>query len=192
MPINGLLFQEHLIQYSACTLGHMKTGSLFRILKSELPNYEECMRYFCDLCTPFGYRIMILKETNAFCLIYVYDRMKLEHMLSNAAIQNFLSTFGYEDFTVPGALHHLKRSMQEEEFPHEVGIFLGYPLQDVRAFLSPERNQKYLLVGYWKVYSRLRSNQKKFYRYDCLNRTMQRKAADGASMESILESMNPR
>ncbi len=38
-----------------------------------------------------------------------------------------------------------------EECPHEIGIFLGYPLKDVQDYIK-YAGQKYLLNGYWKVY----------------------------------------
>ena len=46
MPDHGELFQKQLIEYGACTFGRMKTGSLFRILRKDIPNSEECMCYF--------------------------------------------------------------------------------------------------------------------------------------------------
>lgn len=51
------------------------------------------------------------------------------------------------------------------EFPHEIGVFLGYPLSDVRGFLEDEgRNCAY--VGYWKVYDNVHSKIRLFQRYD--------------------------
>ncbi len=38
-------------------------------------------------------------------------------------------------------------------FPHEIGIFLGYPLADVMGFIQ-NRGRNYLLCGMWKVYQR--------------------------------------
>ena len=48
---------------------------------------------------------------------------------------------------------HLKTRLSANGgFPHEVGLFLGYPLEDVHGFVrSGGRNYK--LNGYWKVYS---------------------------------------
>ena len=36
-------------------------------------------------------------------------------------------------------------------FPHEIGIFLGYPLADVTGFIR-NKGRNYLLCGMWKVY----------------------------------------
>ena len=39
-----------------------------------------------------------------------------------------------------------------EEFPHEIGVFLDYPLSDVIAFIE-NKGMHFRQVGYWKVYS---------------------------------------
>ena len=50
-------------------------------------------------------------------------------------------------------------------FPHEIGIFLGYPVEDVRGFIENE-GQKYLMIGYWKVYKNLSRAKMIFNEYD--------------------------
>ena len=66
-------------------------------------------------------------------------------------------------------LHFKKRFLEYEEegreFPHEVGIFLGYPLWDIRAFMqNPRREAK--LTGYWKVYYKVEKARAQFQKYD--------------------------
>ena len=48
-----------------------------------------------------------------------------------------------------------------KEFPHEIGIFLGYPLADVVGFIE-HQGHDYVYCGYWKVYGDLRSAVKSF------------------------------
>ena len=38
------------------------------------------------------------------------------------------------------------------QFPHEIGVFLGYPLEDVKGFIE-NKGKNFLYSGYWKVYS---------------------------------------
>lgn len=40
---------------------------------------------------------------------------------------------------------------EADDFPHEIGIFLGYPLADVTGFIK-NKGRNYLLCGMWKVY----------------------------------------
>ena len=83
---------------------------------------------------------------------------------------SFMQLKGYKEKNVYKVLRMLKQryraSMKkEEDFPHEIGILLGYPLSDVKAFIN-FNGKKYLLVGYWKVYSHVEEAIAIFDRYD--------------------------
>ena len=41
-----------------------------------------------------------------------------------------------------------------KRFPHEIGVLLGYPAEDVKGFVVNE-GKNYLYSGYWKVYGDL-------------------------------------
>lgn len=43
----------------------------------------------------------------------------------------------------------MRRLNGSEDFPHELGLFLGYPAEDVRGFID-RKQCKY--IGLWKVY----------------------------------------
>lgn len=44
----------------------------------------------------------------------------------------------------------IRRVRHEEDFPHEIGLFLGYPSEDVSGFIKHgAKNSK--CVGTWKV-----------------------------------------
>lgn len=44
-----------------------------------------------------------------------------------------------------------EQSRGKLEYPHEIGLFLGYPVRDVQDFIKYE-GKNYLVCGYWKVY----------------------------------------
>ena len=46
-----------------------------------------------------------------------------------------------------------------------MGIFLGYPLEDVKGFIEFNGKES-LYVGYWKVYSKLEEKLALFQKYD--------------------------
>lgn len=189
MPANGPLFQKKLIAYGSCTLAHMKNGSLFRIDKKDIPNIQECMSYFNKLCSPFGYYISILDETDTSLLVYIYNAQKIKYILSEPSIQTFLSDYGYDIFQIDHALNHLRtRLSASDEFPHEIGIFLGYPLQDIKEFIAPQK--ECLLIGYWKVYGNARKFRKEFHRFDCCRKAFEAKMSKGESLVTILKKLN--
>lgn len=45
----------------------------------------------------------------------------------------------------------------QEDFPHEMGILLGYPVEDVEGFII-NNGKNELYTGYWKVYDNLTKN----------------------------------
>ncbi|MCD8022800.1 MAG: DUF3793 family protein [Lachnospiraceae bacterium] len=59
------------------------------------------------------------------------------------------------------------RSYKEgkSDFPHEMGIFLGYPLEDVRGFIE-NRGQNFKMSGYWKVYGDVAYASRVFQLYE--------------------------
>lgn len=64
----------------------------------------------------------------------------------------FLEECGYADIDVDRAIKRLRMRLEKgENFPHEIGLFLGYPLGDVRGFIeNAGKNSK--CAGCWKVY----------------------------------------
>ena len=63
-------------------------------------------------------------------------------------------------------LFHLRgRFTDPTEFPHEIGLFLGYPLEDVEGFCR-KKGADCKLSGYWKVYGDVETARKRFAAYD--------------------------
>ena len=100
-------------------------------------------------------------------LIYVYRIRRLVRDLADPEIRQFLADCGYRDFSVEGALAHLARRIMEKggEFPHEIGLFLGYPLGDVKGFIK-HRGQNCKCTGCWKVYCDEREARHQFCRFE--------------------------
>jgi hypothetical protein len=98
--------------------------------------------------------------------ILAYRPNMLSGTLENTETRTALRGLGYPEETrifkddpVPAAavlasqLRYLaKRFRESEEFPHEIGFFLGYPPEDVLGFIR-HRGACCKLCGVWKVYS---------------------------------------
>ena len=64
------------------------------------------------------------------------------------------------------ALKELKERLHMcEKFPHEIGLFLGYPLGDVKGFIK-HRGQNCKCTGCWKVYCDEREARRQFCRFE--------------------------
>ena len=80
-------------------------------------------------------------------------------------MRSFLKKCGYTDFSTEAVLKKLKeRFSHGGDFPHEIGIFLGYPLGDVIGFIQNSgKNCK--CTGCWKVYCDECSAKKTFDKF---------------------------
>ncbi len=99
----------------------------------------------------------VLCECSRSCLIMVYRPTLLRKQLRRPEIREMLEKEGYRgDDSLEEILELLSRRIRESRqqggFPHEIGLFLGYPAEDVRGFIE-NRGQNYLYSCYWKVYS---------------------------------------
>ncbi|AAO35380.1 conserved protein [Clostridium tetani E88] len=119
---------------------------------------EEFQRYF-------SVETYSLKDTNDFKLKLFYRKESLENHLHKKENINFLQKIGYnESKDIEGYLDMLK-IRYESECPHELGVFLGIPLEDIEGFID-NSTEDYLLTGYWKVYNNVEEAKKTFEEYD--------------------------
>lgn len=142
--------EEKMIHYAAPTLAGCKAANLFNLPKSicQAEDLQKCKN--CLSCS--GLDIQVLLEKGCCRLLYVYRHSALREILSQEKVQDFLAKYGYRDFSIPAALKLLSEHLSiKKDFPHEIGIFLGYPLADVEGFIFHQgKNAK--LTGCWKVY----------------------------------------
>ena len=82
-----------------------------------------------------------------------------------AEARDILLRFGYEAPDIEECIRRLSERIYEcDEFPHEIGLFLGYPPEDVKGFIE-FGGRKSKASGYWKVYGDVDRAQKQFERF---------------------------
>lgn len=113
-------------------------------------------------------------------LILVYREGRLMEYLSRTEVTALLEREGYPvEVGLEAMLDHLAQRMLEVPgFPHEVGLFLGYPVEDVEGFRKNDgRNFKF--SGLWKVYSDEERARECFHRYNCCRQALCRRVESG-------------
>ncbi len=112
-----------------------------------------------------GVRVIPVKTSKDRVFVYVYRPDFLERDLKNSEALSILRDKGYMCGRASDYLEQLIIHLKTDEtFPHEIGLFLGYPPSDVRGFMiSPCDGVK--CCGYWKVYSDMDSALRTFDRY---------------------------
>lgn len=155
---------ESIIRHCAPTLAGIKVGSLFSCRYDDLVSFVLEVVKHNGILNQKGVHIVLLKCDNGVALVYIYRKKQLEQKLEQKEAREFLMEMGYTNFTIQAALDLLRQHLQRSDFPHEIGVFLGYPLEDIRAFIEHGgANSK--CTGYWKVYHNEEEAQKTFARY---------------------------
>jgi hypothetical protein len=166
--------------YCGITFAGIKAGSLVNIKESCF----KCMPVYEKYFSQKGFRFVCLKGDEKRKLMFVYNYNQLNKILFNDDNKRFLEGEGYHYTTVEEAVLNLQSRMVNDDFPHEIGIFLNYPLEDVKGFmLSPNDGVK--CVGYWKVYKDEEAKKKTFEQYNRCTDNIVNKLLCGRSLQSI-------
>ena len=183
------MLDRAIIDHASPTLARLKLGNLF--------NYPIAAGFHAEFCglrallSGKGVALSVLRETREKALIYVYRSDELAKALRDDAIQRLLKTLGYTRFDVDGALATLKSRLDDADaFPHEIGVFLGYPLEDVLGFIE-NGGRNCLACGCWKVYANECAALKAFRRYDKCKSVYQRLFASGCPLSRLTVAARP-
>lgn len=142
---------EIIILHGAPTLAGLKPASLFTCHKKEYPNLNADLAYLNEKLESRNICFHIVASRPTYHLVLLCDQRLLWAHLQHKDRKAFLASYGYPIQSLDEAINQLKCRMEHTDFPHEVGIFLGYPLEDVKSFIE-ENGKNYKDIGYWKVY----------------------------------------
>ena len=154
--------------FCAPTIKGIKAASLINFRRRNCDNIRSLWKANADeWLKPLGLEWILLDEhygkDNA--LVLIYRRELLEKILFCDKVCCILKSQGYPlSNNVDDCLECLQKKFCCG-FPHEIGLFLGYPPDDVKGFIE-DRNAKNLLCsGYWKVYGNVDEAQRIFNEY---------------------------
>lgn len=176
--------EKYLIAHCAPTLASLKTASLFCFAVSR----EELSRQLTEWNTKLqekGIFLTALRFCGGRALVYVCRRSHLRADLRRPGVARFLAAYGYTSAAPGHALAHLRQRIQEGEgFPHEIGIFLGYPLGDVIGFIrNGGKNCK--CSGCWKVYGNVCEAQRRFAQFQKCREIYARRYHEGKTVRQL-------
>ena len=131
---------------------------------------EENSRELYEILEGTGIKFKILTRNHGKCLVLLYRRESFSRYLKRTDVREFLGSYGYEDVEPEKMLERLsKRVCQYSDgeicFPHEIGAFLDYPIDDVKCFIEKDGKVS-LFSGYWKVYNNPGRAKMIFWAYD--------------------------
>ncbi|MCH5299999.1 MAG: DUF3793 family protein [Ruminococcus sp.] len=179
------MIENYLIKHCSPTLASLKTAGLFSFSYLSKNNLN-CQIEFCNnMLNPKGVYVTVLKDNGASALIYVYRRKNLIKDLAQEGVYNLMKKYGYIYTDIDYAIKKLKRRfMFSSTFPHEIGLFLGYPLSDVIGFIEHSGKQS-KATGYWKVYGDVTYAMDKFNKYNKCRRVYEKLYQSGTSIQKL-------
>ncbi len=106
-------------------------------------------------------------------LLLCYNRAHLEKHLAHAGIRTLLHKAGYDKAaSLDQLLAELKQRVANgATFPHEIGLFIGYPAKDVAAFMGLIK-LPLTCQGPWKIYGNPFESLNLVEQYRCCRQRM--------------------
>jgi hypothetical protein len=177
--------EELLVRHAAPTLAGLKAGNLISCRTSDGLHLMQQIQSWNQILNGKGVVITILSVRDNLYLLYVHRPNLVTKHLQQQESLRILCPLGYADCPVQEAILHLQeRLAQQSDFPHEIGLFLGYPIQDVEAFIQ-QNGCNGLYDGCWKVYTDLAQAQQTFARYKKCTRLYLEQYRKGKKLEEL-------
>lgn len=123
-------------------------------------------------------------------LLLLYNYKAVESYLHERYVVQFMNVQGYHTLQIEDVLSELSIRFKnykenKDEFPHELGIILGYPVWDVIGFIK-NKGQNSLYTGYWKVYKNLSQASETFLKYEKAKELVVKNVIEGLSIIEII------
>ncbi len=162
----------------------IKISNLLIVSKSD----AESMPYILRKTGLVFFKLTEMKDKVTFL---VFRRQELASYLEDSRVKKMLRENGYEDLSLKGILYTFMRHYQsyvneDAQFPHEMGLLLGYPIEDVEVFIV-HNGKNFLYSGYWKVYADVPAKQKLFRQYEEAQRDVISLLAKGMEIRCIIK-----
>lgn len=148
---------------TAEVLAGVKPANLLRISNRSYP----CGRNMYQLWKSYGQQLLDdtplvaidMCSDDSGALLLLYSPQLLQRRLISRTASTFLTSLNYDKVeNLESTLQQLRHRFIDNAIPHEIGVFLGYPLKDVAAFMGrtdlPATRQRL-----WKIYGHSRRSE---------------------------------
>lgn len=174
---------DYIQQHAAATIAGIKAGNLFRV-PNQLWNTESSTALVSLHAVQL--QCIPVQKSRQSVLLYLYNPTLLNIILTRPENIFFMKQLGYPahpDKYLPILLQKIRAGYT---FPHEIGLFLGYPLRDVKGYIE-NKGQNSLHNKYWKVYHNVEQTRRTFDSYDACMEHCKKASQAGATFEEILQ-----
>jgi hypothetical protein len=175
------------------TLIKAKPSTLVSFHKKYIEDKVEFFKAIKKEVWQFNCQYKLLCESESFYYILIYNIDLLDETFSRYSNHPVLMNAGYitGQNSIYKNLYHFKKRFttykisQTSDFPHEVGILLGYPIKDVEAYIA-NNGENYLLCGFWKVYYNVEEAGQIFESFRILRKEAVKLIFSGKELKDIM------
>ena len=179
------MVEERIVEQCAPTLAGIKCGSLFRI-NSDIEQLASEIELLNGSLNPLGVIIATFRPSGCGTLVFVYRRDLLSRIQgSDERSLPLLSELGYDVSCNDKLVACLRERVESIGcVPHEIGLFLGYPYDDVKGFMD-NKGRYPKCMGCWKVYGSVERANELFADYRECRRTYTDMYESGISIREL-------
>lgn len=121
----------------------------------------------------------------------IYHEQWVKEYLASREVSDLLRVLGYEGKGFYEVLHSVRKKYRsymkkEGEFPHEQGLLLGYPAEDVKGYMD-NKGRNYLCTGYWQVYADPAAKLNLFQKFELARERLIRAIFDGKEIQELIQ-----
>lgn len=136
-------------------------------------------------------RVLYVEDDKLTILLYQFNL--LSSYVTARKAKELLQIEGYDKFDIETILliftrryrNYRKRGL---DFPHELGLLLGYPIEDVEGYIR-NAGENFLYIGYWKVYANVPAKRKIFRMFEVATEMLMEMLCQGMGVHDIIISL---
>lgn len=191
--IGGMDTKESLEKYLLFTLspviGGLKPSSTIT-LSYDKKEYSIWSNYKKEFLEILKLKEIVLRKGRKAEIILIYNEENLLNCINKKDNKEFLNKLGYDlTLTLEENLDILVYRYEKYHCPHELGVFLGIPIEDVIDFMECS-DKKCLMCGYWKVFNNYNNAKDIFNKYDISKNIMIKSIEENKALLNIVDMFN--
>lgn len=163
---NKEYIENFLVYNTSLVIAGVKPAVTITIKKNNKKIYDNWKQFGKDFIENIKLKSIELRESDNSIILMIYDEEIIKKEVLNKDNMKFLINLGYSyEAEIEEYINTLKSRYEKYHCPHELGLFLGIPFEDVKDFMECT-TKKCLLCGYWKVYNNSRQAKIIFNQYN--------------------------
>lgn len=170
--------------HGAPLIAGLKLSNLLMIECGDMNSMKKILKR-----TGISYFVIAVIQGRAAVLLF--DREKLESYIQEEKVWQMFQRLGYRECELGRILYvfrlrYERYLIEKREFPHEMGLLLGYPVEDVEGYIC-FGGKNCLYTGYWKVYEKATEKKKLFHEFEQARNTLLYLLSKGIGIVEIIQ-----